>query len=65
MWIILATVLVALVIIGIMVVKAFGRPVMNQPTWKGGIISTLVGLLPIYLMLCLFGVMGKVREEEF
>ena len=65
MWIILATVLVALVIVGIMVMKAFGRPVMNQPTWKCGIISTLLGLLPIYLTLCLFGVMGKVREEEF
>ena len=65
MWIILATILVALVIGGIMAVKAAGRPVMNQPTWKGGIISFIVGLLPVYLTLCLFGVMGKVREEEF
>ena len=65
MWIILASVLVALVIIAIMVLKATGRPIMNKPTWKGGIISFFIGLLPIYLLLCLFGVMGTVREEEF
>ena len=65
MWIILASVLVALVIIAIMVVKATGRPIMNKPTWKGSIISFFIGLLPIYLLLCLFGVMGTVREEEF
>lgn len=65
MWIILASVLVALVIIGLMVVKATGRPIMNKPTWKGGIISFCIGMLPIYLLLCLFGVMGTVREEEF
>ena len=65
MWIILASVLVALVIIGLMVVKATGRPIMNKPTWKGGIISFCIGMLPIYLLLCLFGVMGTDREEEF
>ena len=65
MWIIIASVLVALVIIGIMIVKATGRPIMNKPTWKGGIISALVGLLPLYLLLCLFGFMGKEREIEF
>ena len=61
----MASVLVALVIIGLMVVKATGRPIMNKPTWKGGIISFCIGMLPIYLLLCLFGVMGTVREEEF
>lgn len=65
MWLIIATVLVALAIVGIMVAKVMGRPVMNKPTWKGGIISFLVGLLPVYLLLCLFGFMGIVREEEF
>ena len=65
MWLIIATVLVALTIVGIMVAKAMGRPVMNKPTWKGGIISFLGGLLPVYLLLCLFGFMGIVREEEF
>jgi len=65
MWLIIATVLVALAIVGIMVLKAMGRSVMNKPTWKGGIISALLGLLPFYLMLCLFGFMGIEREEEF
>ena len=65
MWIIIASILVALVIIAIMVVKATGRPIMNKPTWKGGIISFCIGMLPLYLLLCLFGVMGTVREEEF
>ena len=65
MWIIIASILVALVIIAIMVIKATGRPIMNKPTWKGGIISFCIGMLPIYLLLCLFGVMGTVREEEY
>ena len=65
MWIIIASILVALVIIGLMVVKATGRSIMNKPTWKGGIISFCIGMLPIYLLLCLFGVMGVEREEEF
>ncbi len=65
MWIIIASVLVALVIVAIMVIKATGRPIMNKPTWKGGIISFLVGLLPLYFLLCLFGFMGIEREEEF
>ena len=65
MWLFIATVLVALVIVGIMVLKTMGRSVMNKPTWKGGIISGLRGLLPFYLLLCLFGFMGIEREEEF
>jgi len=65
MWIILASVLLALVIIAIMVIKATGRPIMNKPTWKGGIISFFLGLLPIYLTLCLFGVMGEERDLDF
>ena len=65
MWIIIASVLVALGIIAIMVIKAIGRPIMNKPTWKGGIISFFIGMLPLYLLLCLFGVMGVEREEEF
>lgn len=34
----------------------------NRPTWKGVIISFMIGLLPIYLLLCLSGVMGQKRE---
>lgn len=34
----------------------------NRPTWKGTIISFVIGALPIYLLLCLMGVMGEKRE---
>ena len=43
--------------------KALGRSVLNKPSWVGGIVSALLGLLPLYLLLCLFGFMGKQREE--
>ena len=42
MWLIIATVLMALAIIGILVLKAMGRSVMNKPSWKDGIISGLL-----------------------
>ena len=63
MWITIATVLVALAIGMVMLMKALGRSVLNKPTWVGGIVSALLGLLPLYLLLCLFGFMGKEREE--
>ena len=34
----------------------------NRPTWKGAIISFVIGLLPFYLLLCLVGVMGKKKQ---
>lgn len=34
----------------------------NTPTWKGIIISAIVGLLPLYLVLCVFGIMGREKE---
>ena len=34
----------------------------NRPTWKGAIISFVIGLLPFYLLLCLLGVMGKKKQ---
>ena len=34
----------------------------NRPTWKGVIISFVIGLLPFYLLLCLLGVMGKKKQ---
>lgn len=33
----------------------------NQPTMKGVIISLILGMLPLYLILCFFGVMGEER----
>ena len=63
MWIIIATVLMALSIGLVMLLKALGRNVMNKPSWVGVVVTALVGLLPFYLLLCLFGFLGKQREE--
>jgi len=35
----------------------------NNPTWKGIIISALLGCLPFYLILCFIGIMGEERVE--
>lgn len=35
----------------------------NQPTMKGVIISLIIGMLPLYLILCFFGVMGEERNR--
>ena len=34
----------------------------NTPTWNGIIISALLGCLPLYLVLCFFGVMGERKD---
>ncbi len=34
----------------------------NTPTWNGIIISALLGCLPLYLVLCFFGVMGEEKK---
>lgn len=31
----------------------------NYPTWKGIIISAILGMLPLYLFLCAIGLMGE------
>lgn len=35
----------------------------NQPTMKGVIISLIFGLLPLYLILCVLGIMGEERNK--
>ncbi len=35
----------------------------NQPTMKGVIISFIFGLLPLYLILCILGIMGEERNK--
>lgn len=35
----------------------------NQPTMKGVIISLIFGLLPLYLILCVVGIMGEERNK--
>ena len=41
----------------------------NMPTWKGIIISAILGLLVLYLVCCFFGLMGeeqkKIRYQPF
>lgn len=58
MWIML------LLIIGViaLIVSAI-KGSRNQPTMKGVIISFIFGLLPLYLILCLLGVMGEERNR--
>ena len=36
----------------------------NTPTWTGIIISAIIGLLPLYLVLCFFGIMGDDPKRE-
>lgn len=34
----------------------------HVPTWGGIIISAILGMLPLYLILCFFGIMGESRN---
>jgi len=36
----------------------------NYPTWKGIIISSIFGMLPLYLILCFIGWMGHEKQQE-
>ena len=38
----------------------FGK---NLPTWKGIIISAILGLLVLYLVCCFFGLMGEEQKK--
>lgn len=44
-------------------IKTIIRSATNMPTWSGIIISTIVGILPLYLILCFFGLMGEKRYQ--
>lgn len=45
-------------------IKAIIRSATNLPTWSGIIISAFLGILPLYLILCYFGIMGEKRNES-
>ena len=47
-----------------LIVKIIKAGIPNTPTWKGIIISALLGMLPLYLVLCFFGVMGEDRTTS-
>ena len=36
----------------------------NIPTWKGIIISAMMGCLPFYLFLCYLGYMGEEKDAS-
>ena len=36
----------------------------NTPTWRGIIISALIGMLPLYLILCFLGAMGESNDNK-
>ena len=46
------------------VFKLIIRSATNMPTWTGIIISAIVGMLPLYLILCFFGIMGEARNAS-
>ena len=45
-----------------LIVKIIMAGIPNAPTWKGIISSALIGKLPLYLVLCFFGVMGEDKS---
>lgn len=57
--------LVAVVMIAfiVLLVKGLIAIARNTPTWKGIIISAILGLLPLYLILCFFGLMGEDKNN--
>lgn len=50
--------------LGIWVISSLIGCATNSPTWEGIILSAIMGMLPLYLVLCFFGVMGEPRDEE-
>lgn len=58
----LAIIIMVLLLVGL--VKLFIKGAAKNPTWKGIIISALVGLLPLYLIFCFLGWMGEERRPN-
>ena len=55
-------ILLILVIVG--AIKLITKGPSNNPTWRGIIISALIGMLPLYLVLCFLGAMGEDRMNN-
>ena len=47
----------------IIVIKMLRNAKMNRPTWKGIIISALLGILPFYLVMCFLGIWGEEEDK--
>ena len=54
---------VGVIYLTIWAIKAIIRSTAHVPTWTGIIISAVLGMLPFYLILCFFGIMGEPRNE--
>ena len=46
-------------------IRTIIRSATHVPTWSGIIISALLGMLPLYLILCFFGIMGEERYNAY
>ena len=57
------TFLVFILIIIALIVVIFRNAKWNHPTWKGIIISAILGMLPLYLFFCLMGWMGEESDK--
>ena len=53
-----------LIIVVIALVAVAVKGAWNQPTMKGVIISLIIGMLPLYLILCIFGMMGDKGDKR-
>lgn len=56
-------IVIGFIYLAIGVIKALIRSATNMPTWEGIIISAILGMLPFYLILCYFGIMGEKRDS--
>ena len=54
--------LIFMIIIGF--ISAIFCGTRNTPTWHGIIISAIIGMLPLYLILCFLGIMGRSKVNE-
>ena len=55
--------LVGIIAFLIWIIKVIINSATNIPSWKGIIISVLLGMLPFYLFLCWLGWMGDERNR--
>ena len=55
--------LVGIIAFLIWIIKVIINSATNIPSWKGIIISALLGMLPFYLFLCWLGWMGDERNR--
>lgn len=61
---VLLIVIVVLLILGVIALILFSIiENSNQPTMTGIIISLIFGVLPLYLILCICGIMGEERNK--